>query len=64
VKAMKTLDYFYENYLVPMFETFSETFYPFIEFLLNIFLAGVLFITVPVWLIPYLIVKHRKGRKP
>lgn len=60
---MKIFDYFYENYLVPVGETFSETFYSLIEYMLNCILAGVLFITAPVWLIPYLIIKHIKERK-
>ena len=60
---MKIFDYFYENYLIPIAENINEAFYPLIEYLLNIMLAGVLFITAPVWLIPYMIIKHRKERK-
>lgn len=59
---MKIFDYFYKNYLVPVFEAVSA-FFPFIEFMLNAFLVCVLFITTPVWIVPYLIIKHRKKRK-
>ena len=60
---MKIFDYFYENYLIPLVEGLSETFYPLIENMLNLILVVVLFITTPVWLIPYLIIKYIKERK-
>ena len=60
---MKIFDYFYEEILVPLVEGLGETFYPLIEYMLNLILVSVLFITTPVWLIPYLIIKRTKERK-
>lgn len=60
---MKIFDYFYENYFVPVVEYVSELFYSLGNFMLNALFVGVLFITAPVWIFPYLIIKYRKERK-
>lgn len=60
---MRIFDYFYEEILVPTLVSVNEVLFPFIEMILNGLLAAVLWITVPIWLIPYLIIKHKKERK-
>jgi hypothetical protein len=59
---MKIFDYFYEEILVPSLESMNGVVFPLIELMLNGFLTAVLWVTVPIWIIPYLIIKHRKGK--
>ena len=59
---MKIFDYFYEEILVPSLESINELVFPIIEWMLNGLLAVVLWVTVPIWIIPYLIIKRRKGK--
>ena len=46
---MKTLDYFYTQYLVPLFDTCLVL----CGFIANCVLFTILFVTAPVWIIPY-----------
>ena len=56
-KTMKTLDYLYEEYLRPVFEAMVDL----VEFILTRLLTFFLLILFPIWVIPYLIIKKRKG---
>ena len=56
---MKSFDFIFEEILTPACETLVELG----EFLLEILLYTVFLITVPIWLIPYLIIKNKKGSK-
>ena len=60
---MKIFDYFYKEVLNPTLEQINETFFALIDWMLNGLLALVLWVTIPIWIIPYLIIKHRKGKK-
>lgn len=54
---MKSLDCFYEEYLCP----FMETMIGFGELILEGLLVFVFMVTTPIWIIPYLIIKKKKG---
>lgn len=56
---MKTLDLFYDEILVPIGERIAEISEVFLELLIVV----VLFITVPLWIVPYKIIKHRENKK-
>ena len=67
---MKTLDYFYENYVIPIIEflieigeSTSRTFLNFVKYMCSCILAVCLFITLPVWLFPYKVAKAKKKQK-
>ena len=54
---MKCFDYIFEEILTPACETIVELG----EFLLELLLYAVFLLTVPIWIIPYLIIKNKKG---
>lgn len=54
---MKMLDYIYEEILCPAWENVSE----FILQMLDCMFTALVFITIPLWIVPYLIVRKRRG---
>jgi hypothetical protein len=52
-------DFFYEEYILPAWESYLE----FSENVIELFIKITMFLTVPVWLPPYLIIKYIKSRK-
>ena len=54
---MKSLDCFYEKYLCP----FMETMIGFGELIFEGLLVLVFMVTAPFWIIPYVIIKQKKG---
>lgn len=56
---MKTLDYIYETYLIPIVQMVSEL----VVYIVTILLTAVFIVTAPIWIIPYLIVKRRKENR-
>ena len=56
---MKTLDYAYET-AKEFYEEFVEMAMELGKFILNILLAILIYGTIPLWVIPYLIIKKRK----
>lgn len=55
---MQTLDYFYKEILTPIMSWIGENIaVPMIEY----FILALLWITLPVWIIPYLIMRKTKG---
>ena len=56
---MKILDYFYDEFLTPVFDEIKSLIQWVYVFLLGI----VLYLTCPIWIIPYLVIKHRKKNK-
>lgn len=56
---MIILDYFFNEYLVPLVEGIKKSG----EIVLSWFLWIVLFITTPIWVIPYLFIKNKSSKK-
>ena len=54
---MKTLDYFYTQYLLPLFDMCVMLG----GFIASALLFTVLFVTAPVWLIPYKLMRKTKN---
>lgn len=62
---MKTLDYFYENYLLPIFDflkEMSESACDLFLMFINWILLAVLFLLLPLWIIPYKFWKRKIER--
>lgn len=55
---MKIFDYFYENYV----ENGLGYFYDLGSTILNALLVFAFYLTVPIWIIPYFVWKHRKKK--
>lgn len=55
----KAFDYFYEKNLRPACEYVAELAECTVDLLLNV----ALWLTVPIWIIPYLIIKQKEERK-
>lgn len=55
---MKSLDYFYEEILSPILSYIGE--YVVVP-LLNWFILLLHWITIPLWIVPYLIFRRKKG---
>lgn len=55
---MKSLDYFYEEILLPKLSDISEYI---VEPVLEGLLIFVYWITLPLWIVPYLIFRGKKG---
>lgn len=55
---MMTLDYFYEEILVPVCDWLGENI---VAPMLNASLTALLWISLPFWIVPYLIVRKRRG---
>lgn len=58
---MKTLDYFYEMYVEPVIDGIREISHNFIIFVLSTLLFIALWVTLPIWVIPYVIYKKKEG---
>ena len=61
---MRILDYFYENYLrtfIEICEEFGESAINLLLTLVSWFLGVGLFITIPLWIIPYKLWKRKGG---
>ena len=63
---MTSLDFFYEEILMPicsfvvdMVLNFADLVLDFLDFLLTL----VYFITIPLWIIPYLIIRHKRNKR-
>lgn len=55
---MKSLDYFYEEILCPVLSNICEYFVePVLDWLILLFY----WITLPLWIVPYLILRGKKG---
>ena len=54
---MKSLDYFYEEILSPTLSYFGEHV---VEPLIELFLLILYWITIPLWIVPYLIFRRKK----
>ena len=60
---MKVFDYFYENYFLPLVENITDTGQTIWEVFLTVvewLVVVVFFITIPLWLIPYSVVKKKR----
>lgn len=55
---MKSLDYFYEEILCPLLSDIGENV---VEPVLESLLLLLYWITLPLWIVPYLIFRNRKG---
>lgn len=56
---MKTLDYFYEEVVCPAVERAVEIARDIAIFIANALIMVVLWITLPIWIIPYFIIKKK-----
>lgn len=54
---MKILDYFYEEVLTPALSDLVD----FATRVLEILIMILLWITIPIWIVPYLIFRNKKG---
>jgi hypothetical protein len=60
---MRTLDYFYKNYVISFLETLADIGESIIEAFSMVFswlIFLLLFITLPLWIIPYKIYQNKK----
>lgn len=55
---MKSLDYFYEEILCPVLSDIGENV---VEPMLETLLLSLYWITLPLWIVPYLIFRGKKG---
>ena len=57
---MKALDYFYEEILHPVCESIEECLVIAVTKISNWIILCFLWLTVPVWIVPYLILRNRR----
>ena len=60
---MKTLDYFYEEILTPVCLGLVDIIIALFCAVLEIMLAVVIFITVPLWIVPYAIIRNKRNKR-
>ena len=60
---MKILDYFYEEVVCPVLERVTEIVKSLAIFISNALIMTFLWITLPIWIIPYFIIKKKGADK-
>lgn len=63
---MKVFDYFYENYFLPLVENITYTAQVIWDVFLIIIgwcLVAALFISMPLWFIPYLVISEKRKKQ-
>ena len=60
---IKVFEMFYKEHVAPFADAMQEAVFEIVIVLLDVVLTGVLWITVPIWIIPFKIIQRIKDKK-